>query len=962
MSLKIFTFSGLLSLSCLVQAQWTNRYNGQGDRSDVLNTMTTATDGHVYAAGYTINPEVSKDILLIKYSASGDTVWTRQFAGAGEGPDEALDIAMDPAGNVILTGYQKGAGTGFDFITLKYTPSGSLVWSAVYNYSTNESDQSNVLAIDNAGNIYIAGQSDKDNSPVNDDDYVAVKYNSSGIQQWAKRSDGFGGSTDRPAEIAIAPDGHVVVTGRSDNGNDDDYLTIKYNSTTGNEMWRSYFDRTHNDRATDLAITGSGNIYVTGRSNNGDNFDYATLCYNSSGTEQWQAIFDYVEDDRATHIALDNSGNVYVTGHSDADVSTVSLNYNILTIKYNSAGTQQYVQSYEGPAANDDIPSGLWVDASGNATVSGHADTESGAGIQNAAVVLRYSNAGVLSWSTLLDDAGRNVITDALAVDATGKIYVAGYTESVPDRNTILFQLNTAGDEQWKRTWNGVGDNGDNMHALVRDGLNNIVLAGYTTAFDADRNFLVMKLGADGDLVWTRTFNGTSTRQSTDDAMALTVDNDHNIYAAGFVKNSGTGYDMFVCKLNKNGDSVWVYQYNDAAANETDKAIGIHVSGTGDITICGRSDQDATAASNDDIVVIRLNNAGVQQWMSRYNGTGNGDDFPKQMIVSAAGNVYVTGKTFNGTDMDAVVIKYNASGAQQWVKKYDGGHGDDEGVSMVLNAEESVFISGTTTTVNGDADVLMLSYASNGSLLHTATFDTGMQGDDEVKYMTADADDQYYIAYTANSDTSAITLDGDIAILQINDACDYQWHTVYDGGAHDDASDIAFDPATGIVVTGQTDLGTAGALDYDYVTLYVSAEGSISTTETYQGTGSGNDVANTLIAKENGVYTSGGSTGDGTQRDIVTILYGTTPSAITQAEVVADALIYPVPATTGIHVELMTDASAEFRLIGMQGQLLQRGTFINGRGYISLENYPAGLYTLSIETADGGSDHIIIKQ
>lgn len=960
-----FSILGItLFVSAVVSAQWTNTFNGQGDFSDVFQASVADNAGNTYAAGYTINRDVSKDILLAKFNAAGDTVWTRQYAGTGNGPDEALAMLISTDGNIVITGYQKGAGTGFDFITQKYSTNGNLLWTSFYNYSTNESDQSNAITSDASGNIYIAGQSDKDVSPVNDDDYVVVKYNADGVQQWAKRSDGAIHSTDRPSAIAIGTDGNVIVTGRSNNGSDDDYLTIKYNSSTGNEMWRKLFDRTHHDRATDIAIDPStGKIFVTGRSNNGTNYDYATLCYNTSGVEQWQAIFDYVDDDRATNIALDGSGNVYVAGQSDADASTVTINYNFLLVKYNSSGVQQFAQSWDGTAGDDDIPSNLIVDASGNSTITGNSDSDAGVAINNKIAAVRFNAGGVMQWAKTSTIAGSSSLSTSSAMDASGNIIVAGYAESIPNRDACVVKWNNAGVEQWTSTFNGIGDNGDNAHAIIRDNLNNTIVAGYTTSFDQDRNFLIMKISAGGTPVWTRSYNGTSTKQSTDDALSVAVDASNNIYAAGFLKNSGTGYDLLVMKLSTAGDSLWSYIYNDAASNETDKALSIQMSPSGNLVVCGRSDNDLTAVSDDDILVITLNTSGGVVWTARYQGTGGGDDIPRQMVVAPSGNIYVTGKTTSATDIDALLIKYNASGVQQWVRKTDIGV-EDEFTAIQIDGEENVFVAGNTITATGNFDVITASFDASGNELFTTTYDHGENGNDEAKGLAIFDDGSFAVSCTLAPDTDAITLNGDIAAVYFDTNGNWQSTTLFDGGANDDASESAYASNTGFVICGQTDNGEAGNQDYDYITIYLDETGTITNTELYNGAAGGNDVANTLMLYDNGTYISGGS--EGGQRDIVTILYGSNPVSISNNVASKNVQVYPNPtvATCTVYLdEINLSSSATLKLYGGNGNcVMQKAISSNDNIQLTLSTMPAGMYLLVITDGDQVYSTNLIKQ
>src|SRR6185295_17312252 len=204
--------------------------------------------------------------------------------------------------------------------------------------------------------------------------------------------------TDRAVKVVVDNSNNIYVTGRSYNGNDDDYATIKYDAS-GNQQWLEYGDRTHHDRAQAMTIDGSNNIYVTGWSSNGTNHDYYTIKYNSSGTEQWAKVFDNVDDDEATAIFVDASGNVYVTGKSDGD-ATAFVNLNYQTIMYNSSGVQQWNKSYDGNAGKDDIPTSISV-SGGNVYITGYSDADITPVVSNDIVTIKYSAGGTQTWSSI---------------------------------------------------------------------------------------------------------------------------------------------------------------------------------------------------------------------------------------------------------------------------------------------------------------------------------------------------------------------------------------------------------------------------------------------------------------------------------------------------------------------------------------------------------------------------------
>ena len=114
------------------------------------------------------------------------------------------------------------------------------------------------------------------------------------------------------------------------------------------ESWVARYNGPGNytDNPVAIAVDGSGNVYVTGESSGQDAVDYATIKYNSAGEEQWVARYNGPGNgnDRANAIAVDALGNVYVTGESLGQGTGIDY----ATIKYNSAGQQQWVARYNG--------------------------------------------------------------------------------------------------------------------------------------------------------------------------------------------------------------------------------------------------------------------------------------------------------------------------------------------------------------------------------------------------------------------------------------------------------------------------------------------------------------------------------------------------------------------------------------------------------------------------------------
>ena len=183
------------------------------------------------------------------------------------------------------------------------------------------------LALDPSGNVYVTGAS---NLPGVYYEYATVKYNSDGQEQWASRYGQADGVFGAGAAIAVDKSGNVYVTGKINNpGMYPDYGTIKYNSA-GQQQWVMRYNgppANASDYAVDIALDGSGNVYVTGSSQRVafySDYDYATIKYDSAGQQQWVARYDGLGgEDQARGIAVDGSDNVYVSGTSNGFYATV---------------------------------------------------------------------------------------------------------------------------------------------------------------------------------------------------------------------------------------------------------------------------------------------------------------------------------------------------------------------------------------------------------------------------------------------------------------------------------------------------------------------------------------------------------------------------------------------------------------------------------------------------------------
>lgn len=427
MNIRKIIFLLLLSFPVValsqVTTEWNQRYNHiPGNAIDNAKSIVTDAQGNIYVTGESFSSSSNSDFATIKYNSAGIQQWLSRYNGPGNYIDNATSIAVDASGNVYVSGYSTGSGSGYDFTTIKYDPTGVELWVQRYNGSANFGDQVNSIAVDALGNVYITGPSIDNGESSN---FTTIKYSSSGSQMWVQSYNGPGNNTDISFDIALDNSGNVFVTGSSTgSGSFLDYAVIKYNSS-GIQQWVQRYNGTGNyvDQAYSVDVDSQGNVCITGTSRETvSGNDCTTIKYNSSGTQQWIQKYNGPGNlnDQANSLIFDVSGNVYITG-SCIDIEN---NMNFVTVKYNSSGVQQWAQSYVGSGNGIDIAYDITVDPYGNAYVTGNI-TVSGSSFDYATV--KYNSTGVQQWVQIYNGPGNgNDIPRSIAVDTAGNVYVTG--------------------------------------------------------------------------------------------------------------------------------------------------------------------------------------------------------------------------------------------------------------------------------------------------------------------------------------------------------------------------------------------------------------------------------------------------------------------------------------------------------------------------------------------------------
>jgi hypothetical protein len=381
--------------------------------------------------------------------------WIAFYNGPSDGRDSPQDFAVDPSGNVYVTGRSPGSGTGNDFATIKYDTNGNELWVARYDGPGHRNDSVSAIAVDSSGSVYITGESFGEGLR---QDYATIKYDENGNELWVARKSRPDGSSV-PRKIALDPSGNVYVAGWP-------YI-IKYDNS-GSELWAVRVPESENEVLVlfDMAVDSIGNVYGTGWYNekNPYNESYGTIKIDTNGNQLWFAKWDFDIQEWATVIELDSSGNVFVSGYGYGYSST---------IKYDTNGNELWVEYW--PRGN--YPHDIEVDSSGNVYVTGTLDT------------IKYDNDGNELWFVQNYENG---LSETYDVDiAFGGVYLSG--AGYGDYATTKFD--TSGNLQWIKLYNGPGNRYDSALGNAIDSLGNIYVTGssQSSRYYHDDDFCTIK-------------------------------------------------------------------------------------------------------------------------------------------------------------------------------------------------------------------------------------------------------------------------------------------------------------------------------------------------------------------------------------------------------------------------------------------------------------------------------------
>lgn len=302
-------------------------------------------------------------------------------------------------------------------------------------------------------------------------------------------------------------------------------------------------------------------------------------------------------------------------------------------------------------------------------------------------------------------DGGSYEAGNQISIDNSNNIHVAGVSAFVPDCKLLARKYNSDGALQWSASQESGGgaafgvlgsaiDSSGNFHVLVLD-------AGIA------EGYLLHKFNSSGTYVGYSTYEGYY-------YLNVAVDDNDNLYFCGITSEAGsTDHDCVISKYNSSGDLVWTQRKNSNSTTTTEGASQITLDDSGNAYVAGYTGELGAY----DLVTIKYNNSGVEQWTATYESGGH--DNPAGIATDGSGNVYVA--TSNNADGDVIYLKYDEDGTLLWDYTHDGGDTTDLCEGLAVDSSGNLYI---LNNLNNQSEYEIVKFNSSGTKLFSVTYDT----------------------------------------------------------------------------------------------------------------------------------------------------------------------------------------------------------------------------------------------
>jgi hypothetical protein len=401
---------------------WRDIWNAKTPGAVANVHVTTAATGDIYVACSILRLAPDRyDVIVARYRPDGTRTWVRSWSRGVEADEWVEGIAADPDGNLVVCGWFSGGRAGTpDWFVVKFDRGGDRLWTKTVAGIAGGDDRALDVVVNGAGRIYVTGSV---GTSAGGKDWRTAKLAPSGATLWARSYAGPEGLDDLPSAMALDVDGNVYVTGfegtvMQTRRN----LVILSYAATGTRRWARVLDVGREETGADVAVRRSG-VAVAGRTVDAAGADHDALAvrYTRAGAlVSWSTFNGPVAGaDHFSSAGIDGPGRSAFGGFMTNDL----VNQRDAALQWFEAGGATGLHwGWAGDAARDDQVTDLHVAADGTLWATGWIDT-----LLTGRDVMTWSSGWNAAyrwddrWSTMARDIGDDLVVTSSAVYVAGR-------------------------------------------------------------------------------------------------------------------------------------------------------------------------------------------------------------------------------------------------------------------------------------------------------------------------------------------------------------------------------------------------------------------------------------------------------------------------------------------------------------------------------------------------------------
>ncbi len=350
------------------------------------------------------------------------------------------------------------------------------------------------------------------------------------------------------------------------------------------------------------------------------------------------------------------------------------------------------------------VESAMAIDSSNNIYIVGRTDTT---GTSNYdIIIIKYDPQGVEQWVKIWD-GGASEEAYSILIDNINEIYVVGMTNSYadPDGDMVIIKYDSNGNQQWNFTWGGTEL--DQARVIVKDSLNNYYIAGETRSYaDVDGDAILVKFDSNWIEQWNVTWGGSD----RDYAVSMEIDSNGDICIVGgsYSADPSPGEaDVMILKYDVSGTLIWD---EDWGVSLTQRGSGIDLDSNNNIYFVGWTFGSSGMKGH----LVKYDTNGNYQWERIWGVDGVYGNSWTGLIIDSNDEIFISGYTtthgpFTG-EGDVILFNYDTSGNQNWYKTW-GMPDQESAICINMDSNHNLYLAGFTNSLGaGGYDIFLIKY------------------------------------------------------------------------------------------------------------------------------------------------------------------------------------------------------------------------------------------------------------